>query len=207
MKVIKYQFRKNNNKNYSIFENLINYLLLVISIIFFMIFNSIRYTYTNPIKIINILISTYEFLIISIIFVIYIIFKICWKKDFYNPNLLIPCNYFFIIASTSLNFSLIFSLFNNKVNKKMLIQNITFFRFFLFSGILDCLFIFCITYLFLENKKVKKKMNILIFIIVYGALSLNLLVFSDPEAHWPNIHYNNYIIYFIILVMLYIANN
>ena len=140
---MKYNFISNDTIDYPFHEKMINYLFLVISIIFFMIFNSMRYLNYNTIKTLNFLISTYEFLNIFIISVIFIIFKVYMKKTFYNPYLLIPCNYFFLIASISLNFTLFFSKFNldktnnpNNNNKSIWIRNITCFRFFLLLGII-----------------------------------------------------------------------
>ena len=213
MKIMKYNFISNDQKDYPFHEKTINYLFSVISIIFFMIFNSMRCLNYNTIKILNFLIPTYEFLNIFIIFVIFIIYKVYMKKTFYNPNLLIPCNYFFLITSISLNFTMLFSIFNRDKtnnpknnNRSIRIINITCYRFFLLSGILNSLFIFCITFLFIEKRRFPFK-TFMVFAIAYGSLSLNLFVFNDFDAYWPNIHYSNYILYSFILIMLFLAKN
>ena len=181
MKIIKYNFISNDQRDYPFYEKIINYLFLVLSLIFFVVFNSMKYLNYNSTKLIKYLISTYEFVNLSIIFVIYMIFKVYYKKQFYNPSLLIPINYFFIITSISLNFTAILSIFdnnnNNNDNKIIIIHNITCFRFFLLSGILNCLFILCITFLFLQKKSIIIFRIFVIFVIAYGSLSSNLFFF------------------------------
>ena len=208
MKIIKYNFISNDQRDYPFYEKIINYLFLVLSLIFFVVFNSMKYLNYNSTKLIKYLISTYEFVNLSIIFVIYMIFKVYYKKQFYNPSLLIPINYFFIITSISLNFTAILSIFdnnNNNDNKIIIIHNITCFRFFLLSGILNCLFILCITFLFLQKKSIIIFRIFVIFVIAYGSLSSNLFFFTDFDAYWPDIHYSYYILYSVILAMLFIT--
>ena len=204
MKLIKTQEPNTKIINTSKFERIINYICYFLPLSFFFIFNSLRYNFSNPNDSILLLIRIYEYIVISINIIVFIIVKFYYKKYLTNPYVLIPCNYFFSITSLLLNISLIVSLFSNSNNEKLLIENITLFRAFILAGILDSMFILSVINL-ISNKKVKLKIYIIFLIVLYGSLSLNLLVFKHPRAKWPNIQYNSYIIYLINLILLYYA--
>ena len=209
MKLIKTQETNIKIVNTSKFERIISYICYFLPISFFFMFNALRYNFTKPNNSIFLLISIYEYLVISINIIVFIIVKFYYKKYLTNPYVLIPCNYFFSITSLLLNISLIVSLFSKSNNEKLLIENITLFRAFILAGILDSMFILSVINL-ISYKKVKLKIYIIFIIALYGSLSLNLFVFKHPKAQWPNVQYNSYIIYLINLILLYyvrIKNN
>ena len=200
MKLIKNKETKRTIINTSKFEKIIHYTCFFLSLSFFFMFNALRYNFSNSNKPIYLLISIYEYSVISINIIVFIIFKFYYKKYLTNSYILLPCNYFYSITSILLNISLIISLFSN-INEKLLIENIGYFRAFVSAGILDSMFILSVMNL-LSDKKVKLKIYVIFLITFYGALSMNLLVFKHPLAQWPNVEFNTYIIYMVSLIIL-----